>query len=202
MNIAIQQQLYTVDDVWELAHQPDNVNHYELIEGDLFEMPPPGYAHGRLAVKIARYIDTYVEEHKLGEVTVETGYHPPDSRHTLLSPDVAFLSKAKAPHPSWGKYIPVMPDLAIEILSPTDTLQKARRKAALYLRHGTQLVWIVLPAEKGVDVCRAADGPRLNIEFVGQESSVSGEQVLPSFELKLERLFPTEKANKSMRSSQ
>ena len=199
MNIVIEQQLYTVDDVWELAHQPDNVNHYELIEGDLFEMPPPGYAHGRLAVKIARYIDIYVEEHQLGEVTVETGYHPPDSRHTLLSPDVAFLSKAKAPHPSWVKYIPVMPDLAIEILSPTDTLRQARRKAALYLRHGTQLVWIVLPDEKGVDVCRAADGPRLNIEFVGQESSLSGEQVLPGFELELGLLFPAAKSETPQR---
>ncbi len=199
MNIAIQQQLYTVDDVWELAHQPDNVNHYELIEGELFEMPPPGYAHGRLAVLIAHYILSFTQVQELGEVTVETGYHPPDSRHTLLSPDVAFLSKAKAPHPFWGKYIPVMPDLAIEILSPTDTLRKARRKAALYLRHGTQLVWIVLPAEKGVDVCRAADGPRLNIEFVGQESSLSGEQVLPGFELELELLFPAAKSETPQR---
>ena len=199
MNIAIQQRLYTVDDVWELAHQPDNVNHYELIEGELFEMPPPGYEHGRLAVEISHYIWSFVKERDLGKVTVETGYHPPDSRHTLLSPDVAFLSKAKAPHPSWGKYIPVMPDLAIEILSPTDTLRKARRKAALYLRHGTQLVWIVLPAEKGVDVCRAADGPRLNIEFVGQESSLSGEQVLPGFELKLELLFPAAKSENPQR---
>ena len=199
MNIAIQQQLYTVDDVWELAHQPDNVNHYELIEGELFEMLPPGYEHGRLAVEISYYIWAFVKERDLGKVTVETGYHPPDSRHTLLSPDVAFLSKAKAPHPSWVKYIPVMPDLAIEILSPTDTLRKARRKAALYLRHGTQLVWIVLPAEKGVDVCRSVDGPRLNIEFVGQESSLSGEQVLPGFELKLERLFPAAKSETSQR---
>ena len=199
MNIAIQQRLYTVDDVWELAHQPDNVNHYELIEGELFEMPPPGYAHGRLAVLIAHYILSFTQVQELGEVTVETGYHPPDSRHTLLSPDVAFLSKAKAPHPFWGKYIPVMPDLAIEILSPTDTLRKARRKAALYLRHGTQLVWIVLPDEKGVDVCRSVDGPRLNIEFVGQESSLSGEQVLPGFELELVHLFPADKSETSQR---
>ena len=190
MNIAIQQQLYTVDDVWDLAHQPDNVNHYELIEGELFEMPPPGYAHGRLAVLIAHYILSFVQAQELGEVTVESGYHPPDGRHTLLSPDVAFLSKAKAPHPFWGKYIPVMPDLAIEILSPTDTLRQVRRKAALYLQHGTQLVWIVLPTEKGVDVCRSVDGARLNIEFVGQEGRLSGEKVLPGFELELERLFP------------
>ena len=194
--MVIEQQLYTVDDVWELAHQPGNVNHYELIEGELLTMSPPGGVHGSFAVEISYYIWSFVRERGLGKVTVETGYHPPEGRHTLLSPDVAFLSKAKTPHPFPHTYIPVMPDLAIEILSPNDTLRQARRKAALYLRHGTQLVWIVLPAERGVDVCRAADGPRLNIEFVGQESSLSGEQVLPGFELELGLLFPTEKANK------
>ena len=192
--MVIKERLYSLDDVWELAHQPGNVNHYELIEGELLTMSPPGGLHGELAYMIARYIGNFIEEHGLGTVTVETGYHPPEGRHTLLSPDVAFLSSAKISRPLPEKYIPVMPDLAIEILSPNDTLRQARRKAALYLRHGTQLVWIVLPAEKGVDVCRAVDGPGLNIEFVGQESSLSGEQVLPGFELKLELLFPTEKS--------
>ncbi len=191
MNTIIEQQLYSVDDVWDLAHQAGNENiHHELIDGELFTMSPPGYVHGRLAVLIARYIGNFAEERELGEVTVESGYHPPDNRHTLLSPDVAFVSQAKAPQPFWGKYIPVMPDLAVEILSPTDALRQVRRKAALYLRHGTQLVWIVLPAEKGVDVCRSADGSRLDIEFVGSEGSLSGEQVLPGFELQVELLFP------------
>ena len=192
--MVIKERLYSLDDVWELAHQPGSENHYELIEGELLTMSPPGGLHGELAYMIARYIGNFIEEHGLGTVTVETGYHPPEGRHILLSPDVAFLSSAKMSRPLPEKYIPVMPDLAIEILSPTDTLRQARRKAALYLRHGTQLVWIVLPAEKGVDVCRSVDGPRLNIEFVGQESSLSGEQVLPGFELKLELLFPTEKS--------
>ena len=191
--MVIQQQLYSVDDVWEMAHQTDSENHYDLIDGELFEMPPPGYAHGRLAVLIARYIGNFVEAQELGEVTVESGYHPPDNRHTLLSPDVAFLSKAKAPQPFWGKYIPVMPDLAVEILSPSDTFRQVRRKAAVYLRYGTQLVWIVLPAEKGVDVCRSVDGSRLDIEFVGNEGSLSGEQILPGFELELGLLFPSAK---------
>ena len=190
-NMVIEQQLYSVDDVWDLAHQAENENiHYELIDGELFTMSPPGYAHGRLAVLIAHYILNFTQAQKLGEVTVESGYHPPDSRHTLLSPNVAFLSKAKAPQPFWGKYIPVMPDLAVEILSPTDTLRQVRRKAALYLRHGTQLVWIVLPAEKGVDVCRSVDGARLDIEFVSSEGNLSGEQILPGFALQVGLLFP------------
>ncbi len=188
--MVIEQQLYTANDVWEMVHQDGNQNHYDLIDGELFEMPPPVYVHGRLAALIARYIFDFIEEHSLGTATVASGYHPPDNRLTLLSPDVAFLSRAKMSRPLPDKYIPLMPDLAVEILSPSDTLKQVRRKAAVYLHYGTQLVWIVLPTEKGVDVCRSVDGSRLDIEFVGQESSLSGEQVLPGFALELARLFP------------
>ncbi len=193
--MVIQQQLYTADDVWEMVHQAENENtHFELIDGELFEMSPPGGLHGSLASEISHYIWAFVKEHGLGTVTVETGYHPPDNRLTLLSPDVAFLSSAKMPRPLPDKYIPFMPDLAVEILSPTDTLKQVRRKAAVYLHYGTQLVWIVLPTEKGVDVCRSVDGSRLDIEFVGSEGSLSGEQILPGFELDLADLFPAAKS--------
>lgn len=188
--MVIRQHIYSVDDVWEIAHQPENeVNHYDLIEGELFEMPPPGGVHGRLASKISRYLGIFADEHNLGEVTVETGYHPPDNRKTLLSPDVAFLSKAKVPDPFPDKYIPVMPDLAVEIVSPSDALKQVRRKASIYLQNGTRLVWIVLPSEQGVDVCRSVDGAQLNIEFVGQDGVLSGEDILPNFELHVSALF-------------
>ena len=189
--MVIRQQVYTVDDVWEIAHQPENeMNYFDLIEGELFEMSPPGGIHGRLASKISRYIGIFADEHNLGEVTVETGYHPPNNRNTLLSPDVAFLSKAKVPKPFPDKYIPIMPDLAIEIVSPSDALRQVRRKAMIYLQNGAQMVWIVLPSEQGVDVCRSVDGARLDIEFVEQDGVLFGENILPNFELKVSMLFP------------
>lgn len=191
--MVIRQQLYTVDDVWEIAHQAKNENnHYDLIEGELFEMPPPGGVHGRLASKISRYLGTYADEHDLGEVTVETGYHPPENRQTLLSPDVAFLSKSRVPDPFPDKYIPVMPDLAVEIVSPSDALKQVRQKAVVYLQNGVRLVWIVHPTEKGVDVCRSVEGTRLDIEFIGQDGVLYGEGVLKGFELKVSLLFPVE----------
>ena len=189
--MVIQQQLYTVDDVWDLSHQAENAHHdFYLIDGELYTTMPPGGLHGELAGEISRLIGNFVREHDLGRFTVEAGFHPREDRNTLLAPDVAFLRKARAPQPFPVKFIPVMPDLAVEIASPGDSLKALRRKAEVYLGNGTSLVWIVMPAEKGVDVCRAADGSGLNIEFVGQDGTLSGEAVLPGFELDVSVLFP------------
>ena len=189
--MAIQEKLYTVDDVWELSHRPENADRdCYLIDGELYWTMAPGGEHGHLAFEIAYHLRVFLEKHDLGMGTVETGYYPPNDRHTVLAPDVAFISKARAPRPFPKKYVPLMPDLAVEIKSPTDSLPEVRRKAAVYLANGAALVWIVLPAEKGVDVCRASADTGLNIEFVGRDGSLSGETVLPGFNLALSLLFP------------
>ena len=189
--MAIQEKLYTVDDVWELSHHPENENkRFYLIDGELYWTVPPGGEHGNLAFEIAYHLRVFLEEHDLGKGTVVTGYYPPNDRNTVLAPDVAFISNSRAPQPFPEQFVPNMPDLAIEILSPSDSLAEVRRKAAVYVANGTKLVWIVLPVEKGVDVCRASEGAGLNIEFVGIGGSLSGEDILPGFELELKLLFP------------
>ena len=188
--MALQQQTYSIDDVWRLAHQTsDDDKRFELIDGELFEMSPPGALHGYLAIRLGRFLDVFVEEHQLGIVTVETGHHPPGDRMTLLAPDIAFTSRERAPQPLPKRYMPLMPDLAVEIVSPGDVIKQLYEKAALYLRHGTRRVWIVRPAKKGVEVCRAEQDGGMTREWIGQDSILSGEPVLPGFRLALRRLF-------------
>lgn len=189
--MAIQEKLYTVDDVWQLSHQPENeFKHFYLIDGELFWDMPPGYLHGRIAVIIARYLSMYVEEHDLGEVTAEVGYYPAKDRSTLLAPDVAFVRKQDRPPADYVKFVPRMPDLAVEIASPSNTLSELRRKADVYLGNGTALVWLVLPERAGVEVWRMGPDGKPSSEFIARDSSLSGEQVLPGFTLDLQRLFP------------
>ena len=189
--MAIQEKLYTVDDVWQLALQPENEGkQFYLIDGELVWEMAPGYRHGRLAILIGHLLLVYAEERDLGEVTTETGYHPPDDRHTLLQPDVAFICKEKAPPATHEKFASVMPDLAVEISSPSNTLSELRRKAKVYLANGTELVWLVLPARAGVEVWRKGSDDKPAAEFVARDGSLTGETVLPGFELDLQRLFP------------
>ena len=185
-----QEQVQTVAEVWDWAHRPENTDkRFELIEGELFEMSPPGGIHGRVVATLVHLIGNFVFEKKSGIMTLGTGYYPPDAPGILLSPDVAFISHARAPQPFPDGYVPVLPDLVIEVVSPNDSLSQTRRKAAIYLQNGTRLVWIVQPNQGGVDVCRSVQGRTLNMEFVDRDAVLSGEQVLPGFALKVADIF-------------
>lgn len=189
--MAILERLYTVDDVWRLAQQPENeLKHYYLIDGELYWEMPPGFLHGRLAILIGRYLSIYAEEHDLGEVTGEAGYFPAGDRHTLLGPDVAFIRKEHVPPTDHEKFVPRMPDLAVEISSPGNTLAELRRKAAVYLAHGAELVWLALPEQAGVEIWRMGPDGEPASEFVAQDGHLTGGTVLPGFRLDLQRLFP------------
>jgi len=194
--MAIQQQLHTVDSVQHLLRTPEyNRRRFYLIDGVMFEMSPVQRIHSRLANRIGMFLGIFLEEHDLGEAHTELGVYPADDSSTLLAPDVAFVSHARLRHQPDDGFLSVMPDLAVEIASPGDSLAQLRRKAQIYLDSGSLLVWIVLPSEKGVDVCRSAEGLRLDIEFVGQDGVLSGEDVLPGFELALTKLFPVGEAS-------
>lgn len=189
--MAIQQQLHTVDSVQDLLRTPEyNRRRFYLIDGVMFEMSPVKRIHSRLAVRLSMFLEMFLEEHDLGEAHTELGFYPAGDRGTLLAPDAAFVSHARLRNQPEDGFLSVMPDLAVEIASPSDTRAQQRRKAQIYLDNGSSLVWIVLPSQKGVDVCRSAAGARLDIEFVAQNGVLSGEDVLPGFELALTQLFP------------
>jgi len=180
------QRLYDVDDLWEFYCEKDDDHwRYELWDGEIIEMSGPGGTHGRIAIRLGSYLFVFAEERNLGIVTGATGYHPPEDRYNLLLPDVAFISFDRAPEPFPEKFVPAMPDLAVEIRSPSNTLAEMREKAQRYLRLGAKLVWIVLPAERSVEIHRTQQPA----ETRGFGDSLSGEDVLPGFALELRRLF-------------
>jgi len=187
--MELRERLYDIDDLWRLVCDSDDDKHYELIEGEIVEMAPPGWEHGTLAGEIYHYFRLFDPERKLGNPTVDSGFYPAADRSTLLSPDAAFTSIERAPVREFKKWVPLMPDIAVEVQSPSNTLAELRRKAAIYLEHGTQLVWIVIPDRKGVEVCRLDDNGGIEREFIGEDGSLSGEDVLPGFELPLAQLF-------------
>lgn len=189
--MATRERVYTVEDVWRLACAPEyDERKICLIDGEILVTMSPVRIHGRLALRIGRFIADYADKHRLGEAAVEVGYHPPNDSKTLLIPDVAFEKKAQAEQAIGAGYTPFMPDLAVEIISPSQSLAQARRKAAAYLRHGTTIVWLVHPAAKTAEVWTAdSDGAQMS-EKVDADGELRGGTVLPGLTISLRQLFP------------
>ena len=188
--MVIQERLLDVDAVLDLTRQPEFADkRFYIIDGELFEMSPVQWQHGSIAVHISSLIWNYIQGRNLGGVSTEVGFYAPGDRSTLLAPDVAFVSQARLRHQPEDSFLSIMPDLAVEIASPSNSLAQLRRKAAIYLNNGSSLVWLVRPADAGVEVWRAADDGRLFSEFIGA-GTLSGEAALPGFTLELARLFP------------
>ena len=188
--MATRERTWDIDALLWLMRQPGNEDkRYELIEGELFEVSPVNEEHGFLAGEIYRHIRNFDPNRDLGIPSVETGHYRLGERRTLLAPDVAFRrwdSRARTPYKS---FVPRFPDLAVEVVSPSDSMAQLRRKATILLERGTQLVWIVKPDEQEVEVRRLdADGD-IAFETVGIDGSLSGEGVLPGFTLSLRTLF-------------
>ena len=181
---------YTVADIDWLARLPEYADcRFELIEGEIVEMAPVGEWHGSLASLINRLLGNYADEHGMGRVTIETGYYDLGDDETVLAPDVAFRRLDTKANPPSSSFVTQMPDLAVEIKSPNDTYAHMRRKAELYLRRGTEIVWLVYPERRGVEVCTLDETGAIAREFIDEHSSLNGGDALPGFTLDLSRLF-------------
>ena len=181
---------YTVADIDWLARLPEYADgSFEIIEGEIVKMAPVGEWHGFGAIRIGRLLDEYVEATGAGRVTNETGYYDLGDDETVLAPDVAFRRLDAKANPPSSSFVTQMPDLAVEIKSPNDTYAHMRRKAELYLRRGTQIVWLVYPERRGVDVCTLDEAGAIAREFIDENGSLNGGDALPGFTLELSRLF-------------
>ena len=150
----------------------------ELVRGRLVVREPAGFGHGAVASNLAREIATFVRERDLGQVlAAETGFKLATGPDTVRAPDVAFVSRARVPHPRPAGYADLAPDLAVEVLSPDDRPGKVLEKVGDWLTAGTRLVWVVDPVRQQVRVYRA-DGSETVVETDG---TLDGEDVLPKF---------------------
>jgi Uma2 family endonuclease len=170
----------------QLAAMPENGNRFELVDGELHMMSPAGGRHGRIAGKLFLRIGNHVERHKLGETfAAETGFLLRQNPDTVRAPDISFVTYERlgefADHPG---YLPVAPDLVVEVVSPSDQSSEVESKANAWLRAGVRVVLVVDPQTKSIRDYRSFDQIRVHNEGV-----VDLEDVLPGFKLAVAELF-------------
>ena len=155
---------------------------YEYVKGKLVSMAPPSMEHGEISINVIRHLDSHVHKHQLGRLyTAETTFQLEDR---FVKPDVAFVSTARLPE-NRRKGSPIPPDLAIEIVSPTDKQYDVTEKALAYLKAGTRLVWVIEPVAKTVMVYRS----ETDFTLLTCEDTLTGEDVVEGFTCLIVQLF-------------
>jgi Uma2 family endonuclease len=177
----------TLGDAVAVNERKDRTALCELVDGTLVEKPT-GFDESVLAMRIGRLLGNFVEPRNLGLITGEAGMMV-ISGGLLRMPDVAFIARTSFPRgePPKGPAPEIAPDLAVEVLSNSNTKAEIARKLREYFASGTRLAWIVDPKTKSVRVHTAPTGStRLDLATRGV---LDGGDVLPGFRLPLADVF-------------
>lgn len=175
-------RLYTAE---ELLMLPPEMR-VELIRGELIPLPPrPGEEHGDIGIRIASYASVFASENDLGRCYLaETGFKIANNPDTVRGPDWAFTRKERLAGPSLKGYSSVVPDIVLEVRSPSASHAAFASKVAMWISVGVQIVWALDPDAKTLTVHREHE-----VRLLGPKDTLSGEDILPGFKLPLKKVF-------------
>jgi Uma2 family endonuclease len=185
---ALEQKTYTADEFWEFVAQPENAERFfELLEGTIVELAASSAAPAILAAEFVRLMGNHVRERNLGYVAGADGGFILSPKN-VLAPDAAYISKERQPKLP-DRFFTAAPDLAVEVVSPTDSMKKVHRKALRYIKYGVRLVWVVYPDDKTVDAYMPSVAGDATVQEIGIDGVLDGGEVLPGFTLPVRDLF-------------
>jgi Uma2 family endonuclease len=139
---------------WVDQLRSSDLNHYELLRGQIVMSPPAGWIHGRLEMRLARILEEYVSRENLGlAFGPSTGIDLPSG--DTVQPDGSYVSRERfreRPPTRSNQFLPAVPNLVVEILSPATEHKDRTEKKGLYEQNGVDEYWIVDPKQKTVTV--------------------------------------------------
>lgn len=171
----------------ELLQFEDEGVGYELSDRGELEERPMSVLSSWVAHRLGRLMGNHAEAEGLGDVFgADIGLKLwPDRPRRFVRPDVAFFAAGRAT-PDASGYLTIAPDLVAEVVSPNDGAEELQRKLREYLEAGVRLCWVVYPEERAVVVHR----PDGRDSTLGSLATLTGEDVLPGFAVRVEDLFP------------
>ena len=169
----------------EFQDLPDNGMRHELSEGELIEMPPPKYLHSHVAHRFFEVLLEAARTQARNRLFVEAGYRLSSDPPTVRQPDVSFVNLerlAATPHDDW---IEGVPELAIEVVSPSDTAEDLNRKIGQYLAAGASAVWVAYPKTSQIHVdCK--DQP---VRILGPQDRLDERTLFPGWSAPVSEFF-------------
>jgi Uma2 family endonuclease len=157
---------------------------YELDEGELIEMTRPAYDHNRALLQLTGTLFIFFKAHPIGELLLSENLYALSSL-TRRAPDVAIILGDRHKDLKGKKVIPIIPDIAAEVLSPSETTRMILRKLKQYFEAGVKEVWLIHPEAREVEIWT---GPQIPDHALAIEESLTS-PLLPGFALPLADLF-------------
>ena len=170
----------------EFSLLPDVPGKRSLIRGEVVETMPTGLRHGRVAFVFGKHLEIWAEEHGAGIVGVETGFILDRNPDVVRAPDVFFIRADRLPPGDLpDSFANFSPDLAVEVVSPSETANEVREKVQDYLTDGTALVVVIYPKTREL-VTHSSDGVARTYRA---DEVFTAPDVLPGFSCHVAKLF-------------
>jgi Uma2 family endonuclease len=169
----------------DLFRLPKDGCKYEVVAGELRQMSPAGWLHERIVMALGIELGPFVHERGLGDVLGSNAlYRLPGGNRR--GPDLSFVAAGRLPAPGDGSgVLELAPDLAVEVLSPSDRRRQVLDKVGEYLDAGVRLVWVIDPKARTASVHRSLT----QVRQIPEEGALDGEDVVPGFSCPLARIF-------------
>ena len=182
--MATTEKLLTAEEFEQL---PNDGKRYELIDGELREMAPTVNWHGEVETNLTTLLHTHIRAHSLGRVSCgEVLYIVRRNPDRVRAADIAFIRQDRVPPLEARQHIlEVIPDLVVEILSKSDTIEEISDKIDDWLEAGVQMLWIVDPFRRAVTMYQPGRDPCL----LGEHGTLEGDPVVPGFRCSVAEIF-------------
>lgn len=175
--------------VWDeaaLEGLPEDGYIHEVVNGELVMSPKNNFEHGQICMRLSTALMGHVVKHKLGAVLdSSTGFWM--HNRNCRAPDVSFVAKERLmgmEHPP-REFFQGAPDLAIEVVSPSNSAPEITERLRDFFESGARLAWVIHPVERYVEVCTSPNERRLT----SAEGILDGADVVPGFTYEIADLF-------------
>jgi Uma2 family endonuclease len=169
--------------VEEFLAMEETKPYLELINGEVVPKAKPGPKHSAIVFELSGLLRNFLRANPIARGNTELRHIQRDEERVFL-PDVSVTLKSRWPKGVTG-LVEVMPDFAIEVLSPDDRTGRVSERVNFYLRAGVSLIWIIDPELENITIYRPGTEPG----FLQSQGTVDAMPVLPGFEVDLAELF-------------
>jgi Uma2 family endonuclease len=181
--MSTEARLITAEDLWNMGGDQRR----ELVRGEVRTMAPAGFEHGAIIMNLAFLLASHVRQHALGVVVgAETGFVLARGPDVVRGADIGFVRANRIPASGMPKkFWEGAPDLAVEVISPGDSLEEVEEKVDDYLNAGAPLVWVVNPRRRTITIHRPGRDPQV----LRESDTLTGEDMIPDFRCEVRAAF-------------